>query len=146
MSPPTKCKLPPRKTLPQSCVKIFVSGYRGVNLAWKLEVSWVLVWKRALSWVLKIEQKKACSTGLSVHPRKIVSTYMQILLIMKSTTFGKCSYLIFLYLIWYYDNYFQGGLMASTTPSQPLTTLHVPHPKILGSWPKNWCLCLVSLV
>ena len=36
---------------------VWVVVYRGVNLVWKLEVSWVQVWKLGVSWVVKSQHK-----------------------------------------------------------------------------------------
>ena len=83
----------------------------GVNPVWKLGVSWVLVWKMGVSsvlvwklgvsWVLRIQQTEAHSTRLRVWSSAFLLNYIQIFLFPESHHFGKCSYLIFLYIIEY---------------------------------------------
>ena len=48
----------------------------------------------------KVQQTKACSTGLRVSLVKFFN-YTQIVLFLKSHPFGNCSHLIFLYIIGY---------------------------------------------
>jgi len=55
------------------------------------------------AWVLRTRQTVVHSTGLRVSSPECLFNYTQIFLFLKVTTFGKCSHLIFLYIIGY-DN------------------------------------------
>ena len=92
----------------------------GVNLVWKLGVSYVLVWKLIVSWVATTQQTDphTCSTGLRASPRNVYSI-TQIFLFLKSHHFDKRPHLIFLYIIGY-------------RPNNISRRLKDPHPKIPG--------------
>jgi len=72
------------------------------------------------SWVLMVPQMEACSTGFRASSPEFLFNYTQIILFMKSHRFGKCSHLIFLYIVGYTNISWR---------------LHDPHPKLWGLRP-----------
>jgi len=77
---------------------VYCGFCRGINLVWNL---WIVGQglKTGRLWALKVQQMEACSSRLRVSSPEFLFNCSQILIFLKSHHFGKCYYLIFLYII-----------------------------------------------
>jgi len=77
---------------------------KSVNLVWKLGVSWVLAWKLWMSWVLNTNRLRHIALVWGHNLRLFLKfNYTSLQIFFEVIISGKCSHLIFLYII-RYDN------------------------------------------